>query len=655
MEKMFFSLVSPPPPGFEQRLPSRYELLECQLALFADNVEGVFALLDDFTERVSGLVITVDEAFIHRSIGQQLWHLTVPDTVLPYLHGIAACFLDIMTGQNVSLTNSEELYSRMKDLETKLARQQHTESALQVSKARFRDVLENSHDMAYKLNLITGTYEYLSPTSEKLMGFTPDEIIGMGFKEVEKRFHPEDRERYNNHFNKVLNKSFLDAKDIVNTIEYRWKRGDGEYRWYSDNRNLIYENSDSPVAIVGSVRDITDLKQVEEHLHHLRNFLSNIINSMPSMLIGVDIDGHVTQWNREAELSTGLSFNEVVGQQLGLAIPRLANEMGRIREAISSRVEQTDSKRMWLKDGETYYEDVTVYPLVANGVEGAVIRVDDATERVRMEEMMIQSEKMLSVGGLAAGMAHEINNPLAGMIQTAEVLKNRLLGELSANDRTAENVGTTMEVIRQFMIARDVPNMLTTIHESGLRTSKIVDDMLSFSRKSDSLLTSCHISEIIDKAVELASKDYSLKKKYDFRQIEVVREFEARLPKVSCEESKIQQVILNLLRNGAEAMQKEKLDGRRPCFVLRLTHEIDEDMICIEVEDNGEGMDDATRKRIFEPFFTTKQAGVGTGLGLSVSYFIITDNHDGEMSVDSVPGQGSIFKIRIPVKPLKKH
>ncbi len=124
------------------------------------------------------------------------------------------------------------------------------------------------------------------------------------------------------------------------------------------------------------------------------------------------------------------------------------------------------------------------------------------------------------------------------------------------------------------------------------------------------------------------------------------------LPDILCEAGKIQQVILNILRNGAEAMQTEaeQEKGKTPHFVLRLAHEQETGRVRIEIEDNGPGMDEAARKRVFEPFFTTKPVGVGTGLGLSVSYFIITENHGGEMSVESTPGEGTTFIISLPLE-----
>ncbi len=265
----------------------------------------------------------------------------------------------------------------------------------------------------------------------------------------------------------------------------------------------------------------------------------------------------------------------------------------------------------------------------------------DVREQKLTRDFMVQTEKMLSVGGLAAGMAHEINNPLAGMIQTANVMKGRLTDlEMPANRRAAKEFGVPMESLKAFMEKRGVPAMITTINESGRRMARIVDNMLSSSR---------NMADLMDKILELAATDYDLKKQYDFKSITIVKEYEDRRTLVPCEGAKIQQVLLNILTNGAQAMQ-ERDDGETPCFVLRLRKETEARMFRIEIEDNGPGMDEPVRKRIFEPFFTTKSVGIGTGLGLSVSYFIITENHGGSMDATSEPGKGAIFIIRLPLE-----
>lgn len=399
--------------------------------------------------------------------------------------------------------------------------------------------------------------------------------------------------------------------------------------------------------------DITQRKQTEKELELLRNYLSNIIDSMPSVLIGVDADGRVSLWNKRAEQTTGIPAADAFGSVLSHVFPKLAPNMKEIIQSILTREIKQERKRHGPSGISACYEDITIYPLVSRGVKGAVIRIDDVTEKIRMEERMVQSEKMLSVGGLAAGLAHEINNPLAGMIQTAHVLSTRLTsGDLPDNLKAAQAAGTTMEAIRQFMEAREIPRMIINIKQSGMRAAEVVDNMLSFAQKCDTRKQFHSLTELLDKTLELASTNYDLTQHYDFRTIKIKKEYEANLPPVPCECPMIRQVLLNILRNGAQAMQET--EKQTPCFIIRARLDREHKMVCMEIEDNGPGMDEKISKRVFEPFFTTKPVGMGTGLGLSVSYFIITENHHGKMTVTSEPGKGATFIICLPLERKKE-
>lgn len=271
----------------------------------------------------------------------------------------------------------------------------------------------------------------------------------------------------------------------------------------------------------------------------------------------------------------------------------------------------------------------------------------DISERKRTQEIMIQTEKMMSVGGLAAGMAHEINNPLAGILQNAQVIINRLNNNMEKNILTAKECETTIEAIGAYIQKRGIVHMLDSIVESGLRAAKIVENMLSFSRKSDSQFASTDLKLLLDNTLEIAATDYDLKKKYDFRRIKIVREYDPDMPEVMCHQSQIQQVLLNILSNGAHSMAENHSNRKKQSiFILRLKH--DTDWVYIEIEDNGSGIKEDQLKHIFEPFFTTKKPKEGTGLGLSVSYFIITESHKGMLTAESDPEKGTRFIIKLP-------
>ncbi len=187
--------------------------------------------------------------------------------------------------------------------------------------------------------------------------------------------------------------------------------------------------------------------------------------------------------------------------------------------------------------------------------------------------------------------------------------------------------------------------MLDSIYQSGRRAAQIVDDMLSFSRKNDGTLNSENLAELMDKSLKLALVDYKTKSDKDIGNIEIIKNYQSDMPIISCQPAKIQQVLLNILKNSLQALDAKQNDEPKQ---LAVTIGVAKDnMASIEIADNGEGMSQDVRKKVFQPFFTTKKNG--TGLGLSISYFIITEDHKGELSVSSTLGRGSVFTIKLPL------
>lgn len=375
--------------------------------------------------------------------------------------------------------------------------------------------------------------------------------------------------------------------------------------------------------------------------------VQKIVDSMPSILVGVDLEGHITLFNREAEKLTGMTSRQATGQSVDAVFRHFGTHKEMIRQAIAEQTTMKAEKVPHPASREHRWADIMVYPVAFRRVEGAVIRIDDITARARMENVMVQTEKMMSVGGLAAGMAHEINNPLGAMVQSAQNIIRRISPDLPANLEAARACGVELSAVRCYLEARQILSFLEGIRTSGHNAAEIVNNMLHFSRKSESRKTPVQLAELLDKTVSLAAHDYDLKKKYDFRRIRIKRVFENDLGRVPCVGTEIEQVVLNLLRNAAQAMADQDGDGPSPRITLRLYRQ--GGMAVIEVEDNGPGLAAGNLKRVFEPFFTTKDVGAGTGLGLSVSYFIITNNHGGTLEVSSEQGKGARFIIRLPM------
>ena len=484
-----------------------------------------------------------------------------------------------------------------------------------------------------------------------MAGYEPREFPCL-FQESEKRVHPDDISVVK----KAANDYILGKLDSFDQ-EFRFRRKSGRYFWVRAKGRIAARDKDgAPVRFIGTHSDIDQIKQAEK----ARDEAYKIISNSPMVAF---IWKNETGWPVEfvtdnIETVLGYQAHELLSGTVQYERLIHPEDRGRVmQEVVDYSLDENrdafihDPYRLFAKDGSIRWMDDRTY-FKRNQVgeithyHGVLL---DITDRKRMEEIMVQNEKMLSVGGLAAGMAHEINNPLAGMIQTAEVMIKRLQAQprIRANEKAALELGTSMETIDAFMNARGIPRMLTAIRESGQRVADIVSNMLSFARKSDTVVSSHDLNQLLDKTLELATTDYDLKKNYDFKKIEIKKEYDPDLPQVPCESAKIQQVLLNIFRNGAQAMQAAGVEN--PTFTIRTSLDRSRGKVCIEIKDNGPGMDEHEQKRIFEPFYTTKSVGLGTGLGLSVSYFIIVENHNGEMSVESRLGQGAKFFIFLPV------
>ncbi len=424
---------------------------------------------------------------------------------------------------------------------------------------------------------------------------------------------------------------------IALQLTTKWKLYKQEKQQRHDIEKLLYENQQG------------------------RLYLNGIIDSMPSMLIGVTGEGYITHWNTQAEEFTGIPYEAVLNQPIEMVLPALKGINHLIyRAVIHSTVEKKekfsfDYKEKTLKNSQNTSKkksilcDIIIYPLSIpeenNTLKSsAIIRIDDISEKVRLEEALLQSDKMLTVSGLAAGMAHEINTPLGSIIQNAQVIANRIAPDNKKNQQQADACGTDIKKIYDYLLQRGIIQLLSGIRECGSRTSRLVKGMLSFSHQSSATVKE-NLAELVDEAIHLSMNDYEMKKTYSFRDFDIETDYDSSMPPVTCIRSKIEQVIMNLLKNAAQSMQNMP-EGHKPGLHIKLFKQ--DSFACLEIKDNGPGISEEIQKRIFDPFFTTKDVGVGTGLGLSISYFIVTENHNGCISVNSKPGKGSCFKIQLP-------
>jgi signal transduction histidine kinase len=390
--------------------------------------------------------------------------------------------------------------------------------------------------------------------------------------------------------------------------------------------------------------DITGQKSSVDDVARLQGFLKDILNSLPSIFFVVDRDGLVRFWNDYAVSSTGILPDYAVGMPADSLLPDFSDYLQLFSDVIDGKIPKLYERVAVYQAGAERVYNVQIYPLVTEGSDRAVVRIDDVSSQARVESLMVRTEKMIMANGIAAGLAHEINNPLGAIMQLAQNMERRMLSDLPANVAVAAEVGLSLDSMRAYLEKRGVVGFISQIREAGARMSRIITNMHKFSSMTEPVWEMVCLADIVDQALELARDDYAMKKHYDFRDIDLVRDYQLDLPLVRITVSEIEQVLLSLLKNAAQALQA--VSHQHPRIIVRVFR--DGAYAAIEVIDNGPGMDNSVKRRIFEPFFSAREVGGGVGLGLSVSYAIITNNHNGYIDVSSQPGQGSCFKVRLP-------
>ena len=360
-----------------------------------------------------------------------------------------------------------------------------------------------------------------------------------------------------------------------------------------------------------------------------RRFTEAIIDSLPVSLYAVDRDYRVVAWNRNRELGgQGIPRRDVLGRNIFDVLtrqPRVGMEDEFERAFETGEIEHIEQESR-APDGSTRYWLVSKVPMRIDGDEVShVITVgEDITPRVNANRAVARTEKLAAVGRLAAGVVHEINNPLATISACAEALESRVV-------EGAYGAGPDVEDLREY---------LQLIRGEAFRCKQITNGLLDFSRARAAEHAPVNLSEVVESAARLLAHQKR------GAAIRIDAALAEHLPLVSGDMGQLQQAVIILAENGIDAMH----DGGT--LTLRTSHEEgatedDGDAVVIEVGDTGHGISAEIRERIFDPFFTTKEVGRGTGLGLAVCYGIVTE-HGGRISVESAVGRGTVFRISLP-------
>ena len=405
-------------------------------------------------------------------------------------------------------------------------------------------------------------------------------------------------------------------------IEHRLLFADGSARWVYTIVDPAVNSVGKVLKLYGTTQDITARKQAEVELANKTNELQTIFDSIGDGITVYDQSGRIQHHNL---ISPQYFPGEMVpGKQCReLFHPDSCSPAADCPVERALRGERVDTALVQVREGEkTRYLDITATPIKGSLGEKnrALVFFRDVSEK-RMQEMhLIQTEKMSSIGVLATGIAHEINNPLTSVAGFAEALLRRF------RDEPALKEDPRLDVF---------PHYLEVIVRESYRCKGIINHLLSFGRKSEGLPVKVDVNWILQEILELLSYQEN------YRQIQVVPHLKPDLPRVLGDPSGLRQVFMNLLVNAHQAIEG-------PGLVEVTTDQVDATTVAVVIRDNGCGMSQQIRDRIWEPFFTTKEVGKGVGLGLALTYNLVK-RHGGEIRLESQEGEGSLFTVRLPI------
>jgi two-component system, NtrC family, sensor kinase len=394
------------------------------------------------------------------------------------------------------------------------------------------------------------------------------------------------------------------------------KTVDGDYL-SSEDLELLSTIAGYVAIAIENARLYQSLEQKAIQIERLKDFSENIVESLRIGVLTADLEDRIESWNPQLEELLGVARADAVGRKLGDILPRgLAEEIAAQSE--SEHVSGIYKFHLNTQKGQHVVVNASIAPLLGKtGARlGRLVLLDDITQRVTLEEQLVQNEKLTSLGLLAAGVAHEVNTPLAVISNYIQMLAKQIPPD-DPRQKTIERI------VKQ-----------------TFRASEIVNNLLNFSRTGGAELAEVDLNSILEETLTLVQHPFKA------GQVTVIRNYKDELPTVLGSTTRLQQVFLNLLMNARDAMP-----GGGMLEVRTTAHN---GSVEVELTDNGAGIAPEHLHKIFDPFFTTKPTGRGTGLGLSVSYGIIKE-HAGKVDVKSTPGKGTSFRLEFPAARKAVH
>lgn len=526
-------------------------------------------------------------------------------------------------------------FSGYRGIDRDITERRQAEQAQRESERRFRDLLENMQLMAVMLD-DGGNITFINDFLLHSTGRTRDAVLGQNWFEV---FIPEE-------LRGALRAAYLRTMAggaPVSPHEHEILTVSGGRRRIVWNVILIHGPDERAAGSASVGSDVTEQRKSEMEMHKLLR----VVEQTDDSVMITDPNGNIEYVNAAFERISGYQRDEVIGRT-----PHVLSSGKQDKEFYTSLWGTISSGRSFYalminrrKNGELFHEEKTITPLrdASGTITHYVSTSKDVTERRRMDEQLQQSEKLASIGQLAAGVAHEINNPvgyISSNISTLTRYLNDIFKLLDAYE-SAESVVADQALLERLQamkndvelsyLREDIHALIDESAEGVARVKKIVQDLKDFSRQEEAEWQMADLHKGLESTLNIVHNEIKYK-------AEVVREY-GELPLIECIPSQINQVFMNLLVNAAHAIDEKG--------VIHVRSGTGDGWVWVEVEDNGAGIPPEHMKHLFEPFFTTKPVGKGTGLGLSISYGIV-QKHGGRIELESEPGKGSRFRVWLP-------
>jgi len=523
----------------------------------------------------------------------------------------------------------------------------------------FRAITENIEDLVMLINR-ESKWQYASPSHAVGVGYTPEELLG---KDALCLVHKDDRRAAEQAVRDILR----DGRGRL-VILRCWHR-DGSLRHFECRGAALRNSAGAIESVVVVSRSIDDRILSEEKLRSAHAETESFLQSIPSILIGLDPEGRITHWNATASHVLGLSSTQVLGRMIeNCGIKWLHPELGlEVTRWLQTETVHNSDNLAYERNGQIRFLGLTVRP-ISTPAEGRcrfLIIGADVTERKSLEAQLRQAQKLEAIGQLAAGIAHEINTPtqyvgdntrflkeswdaIARVIECARALCQESARGSASNERLQELARLAESSDLEYLL-KEVPHAIEQSLEGLQRVSKIVGGMKEFSHPGSEEKHAIDINKAIETTITVARHEW----KY---VADLVTDFAKDLPLIPCLVGEFNQVMLNLIINASHAVAAAIEEGLTKKGAITITTRRSGIWVEIAIKDSGTGIVPEIQSRIFEPFFTTKAVGKGTGQGLALAHSVIVNRHQGQIWFESEIGKGTAFFVRLPLEdPSPRH